>query len=59
MAIVNGFGTDVGVSPKRGYLSLRRRKQFAMFTHRVRLGDPSDVDAEVRGWLRDAYEAAG
>ena len=30
----------------------------AMFTHRVRLSDPADIDAEVLGWLREAYEAA-
>jgi hypothetical protein len=30
----------------------------AMFTHRVRLTSPDDVDAELIGWLRQAYDAA-
>ena len=30
MARVEGLGPDIEVAPKKGYLSLRRRKQFAM-----------------------------
>jgi hypothetical protein len=30
-----------------------------MFTHRVRLAAPAEVDAEVRAWLTAAYAAAG
>ena len=30
----------------------------AMVTHRVRVGDPNEVDAEVLHWLKQAYEAA-
>ncbi|MBJ7354950.1 MAG: DUF4287 domain-containing protein [Thermoleophilaceae bacterium] len=30
----------------------------ALVTHRVRITDPSDVDAELIGWLKRAYAAA-
>jgi hypothetical protein len=30
----------------------------AMFTHRVKLATPEEFDAEVRAWLREAYEDA-
>jgi hypothetical protein len=31
----------------------------AMFTHRVRLAAPGDIDAELNAWLKAAYDAAG
>jgi hypothetical protein len=31
----------------------------AMVSHRVRLANAAEVDAEVKAWLRAAYEAAG
>jgi hypothetical protein len=88
---VTAFGGDVSVSPKKAYVSLRRKKQFAliqpstrtrvdvginlkdqkptgrleasgsfnaMVSHRVRLGAPADVDAELVAWLEQAYQAA-
>ena len=91
MAKINAFGPDVDVAPKKGYLSVRRSKQFAiiqpstatrvdvgiqlkgvepagrleasgsfnaMLTHRVRVSDVAEVDDELVGWLRQAYEAA-
>jgi len=91
MKEVAGFGSDMEVAPKKAYVSLRRKKQFAliqpstktrldvgitlkgvepegrleasgsfnsMVTHRVRLTDPAEVDADLIGWLRKAYEAA-
>jgi predicted transport protein len=91
LATVQSFGEDVEIAPKKTYVSLRRKKQFAIFqasskdradlglnlkgveaserleggnmfggmcTHRVRLGNPGEVDAQVRDWLRQAYEQA-
>ncbi len=88
MAEVEELGSDVEVSPKKAYVSLRRSKQFAtvgpatvsavevgfnmeghdvtarllegkgMVTHRVRLGSAEEVDAELVGWIRIAYESA-
>jgi predicted transport protein len=89
---VAAFGKDVELAPKKTYVSLRRKKQFAliqpstktrvdvginlkgapptdrlessgsftaMVSHRVRVTDPSQVDAELAAWLRQAYDAAG
>jgi hypothetical protein len=89
--LLDSFGGDYEQAPKKGYVSLRRRRQFAMlqpstktrvdlglvidaappdprlesaatfnalFTHRVRLAAPEDVDEQVADWLRAAYDAA-
>ncbi len=91
VARVGKFGKDVEISPKKGYVSLRRSKQFgliqastktrvdvginlkgrkatdrleasgsfnAMVSHRVRTSQKSDVDAELIGWLKEAYAEA-
>jgi hypothetical protein len=91
LGVITRFGADVEIAPKKGYVSLRRSKQFAivqpstatrvdvgiqlkgaaptgrleasgsfnaMVSHRVRLTQPSDVDAELERWLRQAYNAA-
>ena len=90
--VVRRLGADVEIAPKRANVSIRRRRQFAlfqastamrldvglilpgetatdrlersgtfnaMFTHRVRLAHPRDVDAELGRWLRRAYDLAG
>ena len=92
VALVTRFGGDVEIAPKKAYVSLRSKKQFAlvqpstrtrvdvginlgdsptterleasgsfnaMVSHRVRLTDVGDVDAELGNWLRTAYEQAG
>ncbi len=89
---VEKFGDDIEISPKRAYVSLRRKKQFAlvkpstktrldiginikgqdpigrleksgsfnaMCSHRVKTEQISDIDEELAGWLKMAYEAAG
>ena len=90
MAQINGFG-EFEVAPKKGYVSLRRKKQFAMVgpatntrvevginsktlaggdrllamppkgmcDFKVKLSDPAEVDAELIGWIRAAFDAAG
>ena len=88
MAEIHRFGPDVEAAPKKTYVSLRRRKQFAcigpagadrlevglnlpdeqpagrleaakgMVDRRVRLSDAAEIDAELIGWLRAAYERA-
>lgn len=85
------FGQDVELAPKKGYVSLRRSKQFAiaqpstkdrfdlglnlkseeasgrlevagswnaMVSHRVRISALDEVDEELLGWLRSAYDRA-
>lgn len=37
----------------------RLRAATGMCTHAVDLATPAEVDDEVRGWLRDAYERVG
>jgi len=90
MAAIAGLG-PFETAPKKTYLSLRRKKQFAMVgpatktqieiglnakdlpagdrliaqkpggmcQYKVRLGTPEEVDAELVGWIRSAYQAAG
>jgi hypothetical protein len=89
---LNKLGPDVALAPKKAYVSVRRKKQFAciqpstatrvdvgvnlkgakpagrleasgsfntMFTHRVRVETPGEVDAELLAWLKQAYDEAG
>jgi predicted transport protein len=91
LAAVKKFGDDVEVAPKKGYVSLRRKKQFAIFqpstatrmdvgiklkgtpatarleasgsfnamvSHRVRLSEKKEIDKELIGWLKQAYDAS-
>ena len=90
MAAIETFG-EFEVAPKKTYVSLRRKKQFAtigpatntrfevglnmkgvpgttrlealppggMCQYRVKVNDATEVDAELLGWIRQAYDAAG
>jgi hypothetical protein len=88
---VSDFGDDVELAPKKAYVSIRRKKQFAIFqpttaarvdvginakqlpaagrlelsgsfnsmvSHRVRVAELAEVDDELIGWLRQAYDGA-
>ncbi|HEY2290275.1 MAG TPA: DUF5655 domain-containing protein [Thermoanaerobaculia bacterium] len=90
MAAIQGFG-ELEIAPKKGYVSLRRKKQFAMVgpatkdrvevginmkgvpatdrlaamppggmcQYKVKVTTPDEVDDELIGWVRQAYESAG
>ncbi len=90
MARIETFG-EFEIAPKKGYVSLRRKKQFAMLgpatntrfelglnmkdvegterllaqppggmcQFKVKFTDASEVDDEVFGWIRRAFDAAG
>jgi hypothetical protein len=90
MAEIEQFG-PFEIAPKKGYLSLRRKKQFAMIgpatrtrvevgvnmkgvpatdrliampaggmcQYKVNVTQVDEVDAELVGWIRQAYESAG
>jgi len=90
MAAIDTLGT-FEIAPKKTYLSLRRKKQFAtvgpatktqveiglnardlqagdrlialkpggMCQYKIRLSSPDEVDAELVGWIKAAYESAG
>lgn len=90
VAQIDAFG-EYEIAPKKGYVSLRRNKQFAMIgpttqsrvdvglnmkgvpatarlaveapgkmcNYKVALSNPDEVDAELVGWIRRAYDSAG
>ena len=89
MAAIEKFG-EFEIAPKKNYVSLRRKKQFAMVgpatntrievglnmkglkpttrliampsgmcQYKVRLTDVKEVDKELLGWIKKAYDSAG
>ena len=89
LEMVKKFGKDVIVSPKKGSVSLIRKRQFAlikpatktridlglklvgkensprlgdsgpfgtMCTHRVQISHADQIDDELTGWLKEAYD---
>jgi hypothetical protein len=90
MKEINKFG-GFEIAPKKGYVSLRRKKQFVMIgpktnarfevginaqelrknarlleqpkgsmcNYIVNVTDPQEVDAELVGWIKSAFEQAG
>ncbi len=89
---IRKFGGDIEIAPKNAYVSMRRKKQFAilqpatktrfeiginlkgqeakgkleainapnaMCSHRINVADTKDIDNEIIGWLKQAYDNAG
>lgn len=89
ISYVNSLGNDVTITPKKGSVSIIRKRQFVlikpatktridlgfklkdkptterlensgpfgtMCTHRVRLSNESEIDAELKEWIKEAYE---
>ena len=50
------LGLNLKGPPATGRLI--EEKPGSMCTHKVKLESPGDVDAEVKGWLKDAYRRA-
>ena len=86
---VSSLGADVTITPKKGSVSIIRKRQFVlikpatktridlgfklkdkpttdrlensgpfgtMCTHRVRITDVKEVDKELKGWIKEAYD---
>lgn len=50
---------DLGLALKGKDAAERLETYNAMCSHRVRLENPDDFDAEVKAWVREAYNGAG
>lgn len=54
----SGGRLEIGLNLKGEDPTGRLEATTGMCTHRVRLSSPDDLDAEVTGWLREAYDRA-
>jgi predicted transport protein len=54
----SGGRLEIGLNLKGVDPAGRLEPSTGMCTHRVRLSDPAGLDAEVIGWLREAYDRA-
>ena len=54
----SGGRLEIGLNLKGIEQNGRLEATTGMCTHRVRLSGPEELDHEVRGWLREAYERA-
>ena len=54
----SGGRLEIGLNLKGVAPGGRLEPTTGMCTHRVRISDPSELDAEVVGWLREAYDRA-
>ena len=54
----SGGRLEIGLNLKGVEPAGRLEASSGMCTHRVRFADPTELDAEVVGWLRDAYSKA-
>lgn len=55
----SGGRLEIGLNLKGVDPTGRLEATTGMCTHRVRLSSPDEFDAEVEGWLREAYDRAG
>ena len=89
ISFVKSLGGDVTITPKKGSVSIIRKRQFflikpatktridlgfklkdkpttdrlgnsgpfgTMCTHRVMISDPKEIDDELKGWIKEAYD---
>ena len=54
----SGGRLEIGLNLKGVEPAGRLETTTGMCTHRVRLSSPDDLDTEVQGWLREAYDRA-
>ncbi len=92
ISFVKTLGSDVTITPKKGSVSIIRKRQFllikpatktridlgfklkdkpttdrlensgpfgTMCTHRVKISSAGEIDGELKGWIKEAYDRQG